>query len=124
MGDRGSQLSGGQRQRITIARAILQNRPIIVLDEATAYADPENEAAMVKALAHLTRNKTVLLIAHRLNTVCHADQILVMNHGKLVEHGKHDDLLRQEGMYHRLWQHHLAARDWRLSAHQSVEDLS
>jgi len=124
VGDRGSQLSGGQRQRITIARAILQNRPIIVLDEATAYADPENEAAMVKALAHLTRNKTVLLIAHRLNTVCHADQILVMNHGKLVEHGKHDDLLRQEGMYHRLWQHHLAARDWRLSAHQSVEDLS
>lgn len=119
-GDRGARLSGGQRQRITLARAILQNRPILILDEATAFADPENEAAMVKALSHLTRGKTLLVIAHRLNTIRYADQILVMNQGRLVESGSHDELIRQQGLYARLWQHHLAAQDWTLSRQPSA----
>lgn len=119
-GDRGARLSGGQRQRITLARAILQNRPILVLDEATAFADPENEAAMVKALSHLIRGKTLLVIAHRLNTIRHADQILVMDQGRLMESGVHDELIKKQGLYSRLWEHHQAAQDWTLGAQVSA----
>ena len=78
---------GGQRQRITIARAILRNAPIVVLDEATAFADPEGEEEIIKAVAHLTRNKTVITIAHRLSTITEVDQILVFNHGRIAERG-------------------------------------
>ena len=115
-GERGAFLSGGQRQRIAIARAILQNRPILVLDEATAFADPENEAALVQALSALMRGKTVLLVAHRLSTVQDADQILVFDHGRLVERGRHGALMTQGGRYARLWQSWQAAQGWSLPA--------
>jgi len=114
-GERGVFLSGGQRQRITIARAILQNRPVLVLDEATAFADPENEAAIVAALSHLMRGKTVLMVAHRLSTIRDADQILVFERGCLVERGRHDDLLRNDsGLYARLWDSYQQAQHWAL----------
>ncbi|ENO90464.1 multidrug ABC transporter ATPase/permease [Thauera linaloolentis 47Lol = DSM 12138] len=115
-GERGLFLSGGQRQRITIARAILQNRPILVLDEATAFADPENEAALVAALSNLMRDKTVLMVAHRLSTIRDADQILVFDRGRLAERGKHDALVAQDGVYARLWRNYETARDWALTA--------
>lgn len=115
-GERGAALSGGQRQRITIARAILQNRPILVLDEATAFADPENEAALIRAIAALSRGKTVLMITHRLQSVTRADQILVFDRGHLAEAGTHTDLLARDGRYARLWASHEAAQSWTLGA--------
>ncbi|WP_235192728.1 ABC transporter ATP-binding protein [Erwinia mallotivora] len=115
VGERGVFLSGGQRQRITIARAILQNRPILVLDEATAFADPENEAALVAALSRLMRGKTVLMVAHRLSTICDADQILVFDRGRLVGRGRHPELLAQGGVYARLWHSYQQAQHWVLS---------
>ena len=115
-GERGTFLSGGQRQRITIARAILQNRPILVLDEATAFADPENEAALVRALSALMHGKTVLMVAHRLATIQNADQILVFAQGRLAERGQHDDLLQRHGVYARLWQSGQDAGQWTLPA--------
>ena len=114
-GERGAFLSGGQRQRITIARAILQNRPILVLDEATAFADPENEAALVKALSALMQGKTVLMVAHRLGTIQNADQILVFEQGRLAERGQHESLLQQQGVYARLWKSGQDAQQWSLS---------
>lgn len=115
-GERGIFLSGGQRQRITIARAILQNRPILVLDEATAFADPENEAALVAALSNLMRGKTVLMVAHRLSTIRDADQILVFDQGCLAERGQHDALVAQGGVYARLWRNYEKAQNWALTA--------
>lgn len=114
VGERGARLSGGQRQRITIARAMLADSQIVILDEATAFADPENEAAIQDALAELTRGRTVLVIAHRLSTVVDADQIVVLDNGKVAERGTHDELLRRPGRYARLWEHHEKARSWGL----------
>jgi len=113
-GERGVFLSGGQRQRITIARAILQNRPILVLDEATAFADPENEAELIKALSVLMRDKTVLMVAHRLGTIRDADQILVFEQGRLAERGRHDALVVSDGVYARLWRNYETAQNWSL----------
>lgn len=113
-GERGAFLSGGQRQRITIARAILQNRPILVLDEATAFADPENEAALIAALSELMRGKTVIMVAHRLNTIRDADQILVFDRGRLAESGRHQALVHAGGVYGRLWRSYETARHWAL----------
>lgn len=113
-GERGIFLSGGQRQRITIARALLQNRPILVLDEATAFADPENEAALIDALSRLMQGKTVIMVAHRLATIRDADQILVFDRGRLVEGGKHDDLVARAGTYARLWHNYEVAQNWSL----------
>lgn len=112
VGERGVFLSGGQRQRITIARAILQNRPILVLDEATAFADPENEAALIKALLAAMHGKTVIMVAHRLSMVTQADQILVFSQGQLVASGDHAGLLAQGGLYQRLWQQYQQAQQW------------
>ncbi len=103
VGELGSRLSGGERQRLAIARAILADTPVIVLDEATAFADPENEAALQDAIARLVSGKTVLVIAHRLSTVVGADQILVLDRGRLVERGRHDDLVESGGLYAQLW---------------------
>ncbi len=99
----GGSLSGGERQRLTIARAILSNAPIVVLDEATAALDPDSEAAVQDALATLAVGKTVIVIAHRLHTIAGADQILVLDGGRLVAHGSHDELLAGNGLYTRMW---------------------
>ncbi|BBX15393.1 iron ABC transporter permease [Mycolicibacterium duvalii] len=99
----GSTLSGGERQRLTIARAILADTPVLVLDEATAFADPESEYLVQQALNRLTRDRTVLVIAHRLHTVTHADQIVVLDHGRIAEIGTHEDLLARGGRYRALW---------------------
>ena len=103
IGSQGIYLSGGETQRISIARAILKDAPIVVLDEATAYADPENEHQIQKAFDGLIKNKTVIMIAHRLRTVVDADQILVLDNGRLVEHGTHDELMKKNGLYHKLF---------------------
>lgn len=120
VGERGLRLSGGQRQRLTIARALLLDRPILVLDEATAYADPENEAALVDALSALMRGRTVLMVAHRLSTVRDADQILVFDHGRLAERGQHAALVAHDGIYAGLWRDFEQARDWSLHGRSEV----
>ena len=124
VGERGIFLSGGQRQRITIARALLQNRPILVLDEATAFADPENEAALIEALSRLMQGKTVIMVAHRLATIRDADQILVFDRGRLVEGGRHDDLVARAGTYARLWHNYEMAQNWSLgkAGHASLSN--
>lgn len=99
IGEGGASLSGGEKQRISIARAMLKDAPIVILDEATANIDPENEDRLQKAIEALTRDKTIIMIAHRLKTVRHADQILVVDDGKIVQSGKHEDLIRQKGIY-------------------------
>ncbi|MBE7385562.1 MAG: ABC transporter ATP-binding protein [Leptolyngbya sp. SIO1E4] len=114
-GERGTRLSGGQRQRITIARAILQDNPIVVLDEATAFADPENAALIQSAIAALTQGKTLIVIAHRLPSIMNADQIAVLDQGRLVELGKHDNLVAANGVYARLWSRYQDAQNWELS---------
>lgn len=99
IGEGGATLSGGEKQRISIARAIMKDSPIIILDEATANVDTENEKELTKAVEALTKNKTILMIAHRLKTVRHADKILVVDKGKIVQQGNHDELMKQEGIY-------------------------
>lgn len=103
IGERGATLSGGERQRITIARALLKNAPIVVLDEATAFVDPDNEAAIQDAISALAAGRTVLVVAHRLSTIAGADQILVVDGGRIVESGRHDDLVAANGTYAALW---------------------
>lgn len=102
IGDRGSKLSGGQRQRLTIARAILKNPPILILDEATSALDTESEKLVQEALAHLMKDRTAIVIAHRLSTIQHADEIVVMKNGRIVQQGSHQALLQQEGEYRKL----------------------
>ncbi|MEM9201047.1 MAG: ABC transporter ATP-binding protein [Actinomycetota bacterium] len=114
LGERGSTLSGGQRQRITIARAILQDSPIIVLDEATAFADPDNEAKIHAALAELARGKTLIVVAHRLSTITDAHQIVVLDKGQVAESGTHEQLAAGTGRYASLWARFTEAQEWGL----------
>ena len=113
-------LSGGERQRIVIARAILKNAPIIVLDEATAFADPENEHKIQLAFEQLMKQKTVIIIAHRLSTVRGADKILVIDDGKIVEEGRHDALVRSGGRYSHMWQQYTAAMSWTIEEREAA----
>lgn len=116
IGEGGPSLSGGERQRISIARAIIKDDPIIILDEATANVDPENEEALMQAIHSLTKDKTIIMIAHRLKTVEHADQIIVLNQGRIVEQGKHQELLAKQGLYSRFIQERRSAASWRIEA--------
>lgn len=101
-------------QRISLARAILKNSKIIILDEATAFSDPENEYLIQKAFQNLSKNKTVIMIAHRLSTIKNADKILVVNDGKIVEEGTHDSLLKEDGIYTKMWNDYQKSIKWRV----------
>ena len=114
IGTEGTYLSGGEQQRVALARAILKNAPIVVLDEATAFADPENEALIQKAFGTLTKGKTVIMIAHRLSTVVGADKIIVLDQGKIEEEGTHEELKQKNGMYSRMWSDYNQAVKWRI----------
>ena len=114
IGDRGVYLSGGEAQRVCVARAILKNAPVLVLDEATAFADPENEWKMQQALQHLIRDKTVIIIAHRLSSIVAAQQILVLRQGQLVQSGRHEVLSKTDGVYRKMWDAYTDAFRWQL----------
>ena len=110
-GDAGDLLSGGERQRITIARAMLKPASAIILDEATAYAEPESEAQIQEAISRLVREKALIVVAHRLSTIRNANQILVIDGGRLIGRGKHPDLLEGCPLYRKLWEQHISAAD-------------
>ena len=111
VGGSGAHLSGGERQRISIARAMMKDAPLLILDEATSYADPENEALIQRSVARLAQNKTLLVIAHRLSTIVNADQIVVLRDGKIAACGTHEALLRESPLYQKMWEAHSSARD-------------
>lgn len=111
VGSAGGHLSGGERQRISIARAMLKNAPIIILDEATAYTDPENEALIQHSVAKLIKGKTLIVIAHRLSTIVDADQIFVIENGTVAETGTHNELLANGEIYSNMWRAHMSVKD-------------
>jgi ATP-binding cassette subfamily B protein IrtB len=115
VGEGGSSLSGGEKQRISIARAILKDAPIILLDEATASLDPDNEKQIQAAISELVRNKTLVVIAHRLSTIKEADQILVLDKGRIVQQGVHERLIEVDGQYKDFWQRRMQAGSWKIS---------
>lgn len=116
VGEAGSTLSGGEKQRISIARAILKDAPVILLDEATSSLDPENEAEMQKAIGRLVKGRTVIMIAHRLKTVENATTIIVLDKGRVVEQGRHEKLLENAGLYAKLWELQQRTSGWRIAA--------
>ena len=115
IGEGGSTLSGGEKQRISIARAILKNAPVVLLDEATSSLDPENEAEIQQAISRLVQGRTVVVIAHRLKTVVGADTILVLDQGRIVEQGTHEQLLTQNGLYAKLWNLQTSTEGWKIN---------
>ena len=112
IGAEGTYLSGGEQQRIVLARAFLKDAPILILDEATAFADPENEHLIQQALHELMKGKTVLMIAHRLTSIQQADSILVIEDGKITEQGTHDELLTRNGTYNAMWNEYQKSVEW------------
>ena len=120
VGTGGTYLSGGENQRIALVRAILKDAPIIVLDEATAFADAENEHQIQLAFERLTQNKTVLMIAHRLSTVQNADNIIVLNEGKIAEQGSHSALLEKNGVYAAMWADYQRSAQWKVGKEAAV----
>ena len=115
IGEGGASLSGGEKQRISIARSILKNAPIIILDEATASIDSDNESYIQEAIDALVNGKILLVIAHRLNTIKNANQILVLDEGKITEHGTHEELIIQDGLYRCLWSSHQNTGTWKIN---------
>ena len=111
-GETGGKLSGGERQRIAIARAILKDAPVVILDEATAFTDPENEAQLQASIARLTEGKTLLVIAHRLSTIKDADHIIVIKNGRVEANGTHETLLDASPLYRQMWEAHIGAKNW------------
>ncbi|MCR4605559.1 MAG: ABC transporter ATP-binding protein/permease [Eubacterium sp.] len=120
IGAEGTYLSGGEQQRVALARAVLKNAPIVVLDEATAFADPENEVLIQKALRSLTKDKTVIMIAHRLSTVVDADKIIVLSQGEKIEEGTHDELKKAGGLYEKMWEDYNQAALWKIKREGGV----
>lgn len=118
-GDAGARLSGGERQRIAIARAILKNAPIVILDEATAFTDPENEDKLQQSIDRLTQGKTLIVIAHRLSTIMYADQILVLEDGQITARGTHEQLLAGSETYLDMWKAHISAMDWSMNQEEN-----
>ena len=121
IGTKGVYLSGGEQQRIAIARAVLKNAPIIILDEATAFADPDNETKVQAAFAELSKGKTVIMIAHRLSTVADADCIYVIEDGKIAESGKRDELLAKKGPFAKMWSDYMASVEWKVEKNKEVK---
>ena len=115
IGTKGVYLSGGEQQRIAIARAILKNAPILILDEATAFADPDNEVRVQQALSALSEGKTVIMIAHRLSSITEADCIYVLQDGEIVESGTHSELLEKNGIFTRMWKNYSEAAEWKIA---------
>ena len=116
VGEGGGTLSGGEKQRIAIARMMLKHAPIVILDEATAFTDPENEDKIQRSIAALTKGKTLLVIAHRLSTIKNADNIVVLQNGRIAEHGTHAELVQQDGLYRRFTAIREQAEGWRIAA--------
>lgn len=115
-GEAGKQLSGGEKQRIAIARMLLKNAPIVILDEATAFTDPENEDKIQQSIAALTKGKTLLVIAHRLSTIKNAEHIVVLKNGDIIAEGKQEELLEHCPLYLDMWQAHIGAKNWAVSS--------
>ena len=114
VGTKGVFLSGGEQQRIAIARVMLKNSPVVILDEATAFADPDNESRVQAAFAELSKEKTVIMIAHRLTTVVDADEIFVLKDGKILQNGTHQQLLAEGGLYTEMWSNYQTSVKWKV----------
>lgn len=115
VGTKGVYLSGGEQQRIAIARAILKNAPILILDEATAFADPDNEVRVQQALSALSKGKTVIMIAHRLSSITEADCIYVLQNGEIIESGTHSELVEKNSVFAKMWKNYSEAAEWKIA---------
>ncbi len=122
-GEAGRRLSGGEKQRIAIARMMLKNAPIVILDEATAFTDPENEDKLQRSIAALTKGKTLLVIAHRLSTIRNADNIVVLKNGRIEAHGSQEELLASCDLYRSMWEAHIGAQNWAVSSSAKEDQI-